>query len=390
MSRSFSRRRFIGGMSTAGIACCLGLPDVFAGSTRFPSFTQDEKLFDWSEWEKFRDNVQHPCLTIKSKDLAFARENIRRYEWARKYLRSVEDKAERYLNQLTDEFIVSMIEETTPGDPLWTPCPACRDQKRPYHPHGLWSWTVEKPELLICDICDTVFPNSRYPEDIAISTTWRKPQRLTFCGGESFPVFGYKNGRPSFTANIRSRKVQWMADYCSILSEAFLLTGNMEYGIKAKNILLRFAEVYPNWLVHVGYGEYADMDPRMASAFITNLPRPEICAPPNEPDNALWTGFWSAGRASGVGLESDFIRKVVKAYDLTCAGMLNGTASIYTDDEKRKIEKDLLLESTILLVCDKHINNKSVSNLAGARAGNDVLPKQACDSRRRKKNSLPV
>lgn len=349
-------------MSAAGVGCYLGLPDIFAGSIASHAPAGEEKLFDWSEWEKFRAKVQHPCLTIKGNDLAFARENIMRYEWAREYLRRVESKATRYLNQMTDEFLASMIEETTPGDPLWTPCPACRDQNKPYHPHGLWSWTVEKPELLTCDICGTVFPNDRYPEEIVVSTKWGKPQKITFCGGDAFPVFGYKNGRPSFTANIRSRKVQWMADYCSTLAEAFVLIGNIEYGIKAKNILLRFADVYPNWLVHVGYGEYADMDPRTASTRITNLPAPEICAPPNDPDNALWTGFWSAGRATGVGLESDFIRKVVKAYDLTCTGIIKGLDSIYTDDEKRKVERDLLLESTILLVCDKRINNKSVSN----------------------------
>jgi hypothetical protein len=44
-----------------------------------------------------------------------------------------------------------------------------------------------------------------------LQTRWRKPQKITFCGGDTFVIFGYKTGRPSFTANVRSQKVRWMA-----------------------------------------------------------------------------------------------------------------------------------------------------------------------------------
>ncbi len=125
-----------------------------------------------------------------------------------------------------------MIPETTPGDPLWTPCPACRDQ-----------------------------------------------------------------GKPEFAAACRA-------------------------------ILLRFAECYPNWLVHVGYGEHADMDPRAASLGINNLPEEELCPPPNTPDRRSHTGYWSAGRAGGVGMESGFVRQMVEAYDFTCAATDAGGAPI--------------------------------------------------------------
>lgn len=115
-------------------------------------------------------------------------------------------------------------------------------------------------------------------------------------------------------------------------------------------------------MIHVGYGEYADMDPRRAAPAITNLPMPELTPPPNQPDRQLWTGYWSAGRAGAVGLESDFIRKVVEAYDLTCTAKDLKGRSVYSEKEQLQIEKNLLLESTLLLVCDKKINNKSVSN----------------------------
>ncbi|MEO8960687.1 MAG: heparinase II/III family protein, partial [Ginsengibacter sp.] len=166
--------------------------------------------------------------------------------------------------------------------------------------------------------------------------------------------------------------------YCHTLAEAYILTGNIQYAISCKTILLRFADCYPNWLVHVGYGEYADMDPHIASMNINNLPEPEICPPPNIPDKSLWTGYWSAGRACGVGLESEFVRKWVAAYDLTCSAKDSTGNSIYTNEDQQKIEHDLLLESTILLINDKAINNKSVSNhsaaaLVGMCVGNPEL-----------------
>ena len=125
--------------------------------------------------------------------------------------------------------------------------------------------------------------------------------------------------------------------------------------------------------------------PALHPKTLHNLPEPEICPPPNKPDKSLWTGYWSAGRASGVGLESDFVRKVVTAYDLTCSAKDATGKPLYTNDDRQKIEHDLLLESTILLVCDKAINNKSVSNhsaagLVGMCVGNPELVRFALNS----------
>lgn len=362
MFRSLSRRKFVGGITTAGVGLYLGISPAIARRKSLTNPSDTEPLLDWSAWEQFRATVKHPCLTVKPGNLDFARENIRRYEWAGDYASRVERIIKRHFHLITPEFLEKMIEDTTPGDPLWTPCPACRDQGKPVHPHGLWTWEIENPDKLTCNMCGTVFPDSKYPEDIVLTTKWGKPQTITYCGGDPFIIFGYKNGRPSFSANIRSRKVQWIANYCHTLAEGYLLTGNQKYADGCRNILLRFADCYPSWLVHVGYGEYADMDPRIAAMNIDKLPYPELCPPPNVPDNSLWTGFWSAGRASGVGLESDFVRKVAAAYDLSCNAINPAGSPVYSENDKTRIEHDLLLESTILLVCDKVINNKSVSN----------------------------
>lgn len=354
---SIKRREFLQKISASALLLSPG----FALSGKPESIVQ-EPLLDWSLWEKYRKEVVHPALSIKAADIANARENIRRYRWAANYSENMMKVADHYLAFTRPESLRELIEEATPGDPLWTPCPSCRAKGKPVHPHGLWHWDIEAPDRITCTICEEVFPNEKFPEDIVLKTRWGKPQAISYYGGEPFVIFGFTQGRPSFTANIRSRKVQWIANYARILAEAFALTDKAEYALGVRNILLRLAECYPNWLVHVGYGEYADMDPKVAAQHIVGLPVPELTPPPNQPDKRLWTGFWSAGRASGVGLESDFVRKVAEAYDLTCSAAGNGGKPAYSEDEKIRIEKDLLLESTTLLVCDKQINNKSVSN----------------------------
>ncbi|MBI5820609.1 MAG: heparinase II/III family protein [Verrucomicrobia bacterium] len=325
-----------------------------------------DPLLDWSAWETHRDTVKHPCVMFKPADIARARENINRYAWAKSYASGVEKSAKRYLSRITPEFLTQMVPDTTPGDALWTPCPACRAKGKPVHPHGLWSWSLDDSEHIKCNVCGTLFPNDQYPEDVVLQTRWRKPQTISYCGGDTFVIFGYKTGRPSFTANVRARKVKWISGYCRSLAEAHLLTGKPEYARACRDILVRLAECYPTWLVHVGYGEYADMDPRIASQFINKLPEPELCPPPNKPNRRLHTGYWSAGRAGGVGMESGFVRQVVEAYDFTCTARDADGKPVYTDGDRRKIERDLLLESSILLVCDKAINNKSVSNRTAA------------------------
>jgi hypothetical protein len=325
-----------------------------------------EALFDWSDWEKYRTTVEHPSGAFKPADLARARENIQRYEWARNYASSLERTARATVGKLTPAYLVAMIPETTPGDSKFTPCPGCRDAAKPWHPHGQWSWSASSPDQLTCDVCRTVYPNDKYPEDIVLETTWQKPQRLTFYGGEPFVVFSYKTGRPSFSANIRARKISHMAGVCRTLAEAHLLTGKIEYAEGVRALLLRFAACYPNWLVHAGYGEYADMDPRIAAQFINQLPAPELCPPPNRPDRKLHTGYWTAGRATGGGQESGFVRRMVEAYDFTCTAQTKSGTPLYTDAERRLIERDLLLEGSVLLVADKQINNKSVGNRTAA------------------------
>jgi len=321
---------------------------------------QDEPLLDWSPWQEYRAGVKHPAATIKPTDLARARANLERYQWARSYRDGLDRGVKGWVAKITPELLEQMIPALTPGDTLFTPCPACRALGKPAHPHGQWKWSAADPEKLTCSVCGTVFPNDKYPENLVLKAKYGGGQSFTFYGGEPFRIFSYV-GRPSFSGNIRARKVGYMTQLCGRLAEAYALTGKTDYARAARLIMLRFAEVFPNWLVHVGYGEYADMDPHVAALNINHLPADELCPSPRGPDRRLHTGYWSAGRARAVGMEGTFVRQMVKAYEFTCEAQEDGKP-VFSQSDRLKIEKDLLLESTVLLVADKRVNNKSVGN----------------------------
>ena len=320
---------------------------------------------DWSDWEKHRDSVTHPATIIKPRDLARAKENLRRYGWARSYLDRLRERANEALAELTREYVERMIEWTTPG--CTGPCPACRAKGLPWHPNGQWRWSSSAPDQLTCSVCRTVFPNDEFPESVVVECRWGRGQKFSYVGGDTFECFGYRYARPSISGIIRGRKVSHMTGLLSTLATAYALTEEPRYARGAKAILLRFAEVFPEYLVLAGYGygEYAGMDPHVAAAHIDDLPEDELVYPPNRPNRKIYAGYWAASRIGTSGMDGGWVVRIAAAYDLTCTARENDLP-VYSDAEKRRIERDLLLESTYLAVCDPAINNKSVGNRAGA------------------------
>jgi hypothetical protein len=107
-----SRRRFLGNISMFGTGLFLGLPGVRSEVVGTEGFSpEEEPLHNWSDWEKFRNTISHPCLTIKPEDIKNSQINIRKHKWASEYAAGVERNAERYLHLMNEEFITAMIEE---------------------------------------------------------------------------------------------------------------------------------------------------------------------------------------------------------------------------------------------------------------------------------------
>lgn len=310
--------------------------------------------------------LDNPRGIIKRDDIIRARENVRRHSWAQRHLAALREECDPLLSRLSPEYLKEMIPDTTPLSNLLTPCPGCRDAGLPLLAHGKWNWNPEEPNRQTCGACGTTFPNEKHPESVVIQSRWGKPQTFTFDGGKTFPLFRYKTLRPSISGNLRARKVDWMIRKLQKIGELYALTGEPRYAEAAKRILVRLADVYPYWLVHSGYGEFADMDPKVAATHITNLPEDELVYPPNVPDRELFAGYWTAGRASGIGLEGIWVEMFTSAYDLTSGATTAEGKAIFRPEEKTAIKDSLLKESATLLYADKVINNKSINNRASA------------------------
>lgn len=303
--------------------------------------------------------VRPPSTLFKPQDLEVARGNIERHAWARRFLDDILESVD-VIRHLTRDDLNQWIPRETPNSELFTMCPAC--EAAPVHGH--YSWKPENPDQLICTTCGTVYPNSGYPEEVVFRTDFGGGQEITYYTGRHWDLIGFPFVS-SWTANIRARKCEYMARMARQFALAHVLTEEIGHAERARDILLRFADVYPGYMVHSGYGEFSDAPAGVAARNILDLPRPELVVPPNRPDGKLHVGYWMAGRATGVGMEGTFVSDVTIAYDLTRGARAAGRP-VYTRDARRKIERDLLLESTILLLADPAFNNKSATNRSAA------------------------
>jgi hypothetical protein len=104
-----------------------------------------------------------PCTLYKARDLENARENIRRYRWARRIV----DRWRRQVSFAMKQdraFFDGMITELTNWPTYGQNCPACVGKKSSMGECGLYKWSVADPDKLICKYCGTVYPNPKYPE----------------------------------------------------------------------------------------------------------------------------------------------------------------------------------------------------------------------------------
>ncbi len=316
-------------------------------------------VFDLGLWREYRGTVKHPATVYKADDIARAKRNVAQHAWAKKRLEAMEAALPAWWPG-DEAFLEKMIPATTPGAVIFTMCPHCE-----YSPaHGQYSWDPKDPEKLVCKGCGTVYPNEQYPEDMAIETAATGPQRLTYYGSKSWHFYDH-HIRSSWTGQIRLRKATYMASQTAAFAKVYALTGKLEHARQVRRLLLRFAEVYPNYLVHSGYGEYADLPPKVAAVAVNALPADEKNLPPNVPNRRLhpdWNGYWMCGRLACSGGEGHPVLDWAVAYDLTCDARDDSGGPVYSEDERVRIERDLLLESTYLMMADAGFNNKSITN----------------------------
>ncbi|MBT4817363.1 MAG: hypothetical protein HON70_16790, partial [Lentisphaerae bacterium] len=356
-------------MSRSSIIFNLCEVALMAGLAAFPVAAFGGMAYDdprdWTMWETYRSSVKHPCTLIKSEDLVRAKANMATHEWAQSYAARIRKNADAFVELMTPEYLATMAEIMTPG--CTGPCPECRAQGKRWHPNGQWGWSFHRPNELTCRVCKAVFPNEKHPESVAVPCTWDPRQVFTLYGGDTFTCFSYRYARPTFTGIIRARKFGFLSSQLQTLALSYALHDDPKYARAARAALLRVADVFPKYVVRAGYGygEFSNCDPHTASERINNLPNDELVYPPNKPDRRIHTGYWSASRVGSSGMDGGWLTRVTVAYDLTCEAR-DGDAPVYSEAERLRIERDVLLEGSYLAACDSSINNKSVGNRAGA------------------------
>lgn len=286
-------------------------------------------------------------------DLARARENLRRHGWALDLVAGLRAEVAATVAG-GRERIIDFISETTPAVILFTNCPRCSGNAI----HGHYDWDPAEPDVVTCTTCGAQYPDPEYPEDTVFRPTRAGAgQEISYHGGFGLDFRGFSL-HSSWSGQIRAHRVQYMTNQLRTLALLYAVTEEAAYGDTAAAILRRFAEVYPNYLVHSGYGEWTDLPPRVAAARLTALPDDEWTVAPNQPDRRLHAGYWMAGRATAVGMEGTFIGAAATAYDLV--------ADRLSTADRRLVEQDLLREGTHLLCADPAFNNKSVTNATAA------------------------
>ncbi len=154
--------------------------------------------------------IRYPCTMYKPGDLARARENIRRHDWARKLYGQIKSQAEYYLTMDRDR-MRSFISEQTPL--VTVVCPNCGCG--PWYAYSL----INHGDTLQCTDCKTTWDWD--PEDS--SETW------------------------NIQAVVRTYRLKYILGGLESAGVVYGIERDARYAGKAAVLIERFAEVFRNY-----------------------------------------------------------------------------------------------------------------------------------------------
>ncbi len=310
--------------------------------------------------------------------------NIENADWARSLASSMRASADRIVSQPAG-YVDQMISELTPWYDYGMTCPNCvGKQSQEGIGHGLLDWDATDPDKLTCRECGHVYPSEQYPETARLVMP-RSGQTLTFYLNEKERAnpdnrtgeLAYKwVNRPmhmSFTGLIRQNKALYLLGSLENLAVTWHLTGDPRYAVRTREILVRFAECYRNWLYHDYWNSVADADPLYAAWHDDNLKlemKRHLTTNAFRGDTlgkaAMLQNFWGGGRLHPSTDHISLIYGVALAYDLTADARDAGGAPVWTDAQKEKVERDLFLEW--IFTGEKYLGGPNEAKLTNNKA----------------------
>ncbi|MBT7298798.1 MAG: hypothetical protein HN849_04765, partial [Victivallales bacterium] len=273
--------------------------------------------------------VTHPCGLYKVADVARAKRNIEKHDWAKGVLRSLTSAADFWM-RIPDDQLSHWIPELTPFRVV--DCPKCGAGWR-----FAWSGGYDKLE---CRKCDFYWPHPDYPE--TESETFADPvggtQIIPYYKGKASTVYGSSMKEVyRLSGHLRYRRLGRVS-LAGAMGKVYALTGEKKYAERTRAVLLRLAEVYPHYLPHDWNRVFPDY---------RNLQSGKLCG-------------W---KLSDAGI---FIQ-LAAAYDLTY------NSGVYSDEDKVKIEEGCFREFARLMVATSPrgccVNDGPTAMGGGALAG---------------------
>ena len=305
--------------------------------------------------------IDHPVLYTEA-DLARARANAKSSAWAAGWVKNQVSLAE-YVVEQPAGWIEAMIPKESPAHGYGFTCPKCvGDKSQEAVGYSLAGWNYKEPDVIACTACGQRFPDPAYPETATLEIP-RRGERITYylndaeradpddrTGDLAWHWVGYPI-HVSFTGLIREEKIGFMRGAAQACAFAYAFTGKPEFALSARDILVRYAQCYRNWLYRDYWDTYADCDPMYAAWHDKDLPlewkrhlSEQAYAKDTVDKAAMRQTYWGAGRVHPSTDSISGLTMLALAYDLTCEAVDADGIALWTADQRRLVERDLLLE----------------------------------------------
>ena len=329
--------------------------------------------------------VPHPCLRIRDENLAVARANIRRHDWAKGLYDGLVSLADHYAYR-APALMDTMIPALTPLHVYGTFCPVC-EADNTYR----MRWNYRDPERLVCFHCGAVMTDGTFPETGRLElprsgqvyTYYVRPEEEgdpEFTTGRNAYEWAGRKVHSSYQGAIRQCKAHHMPGVARALAIVYRLTGEDRYARAACTVLKRFAEVYPTYLFHDYWNTYMDCDPLYACELMARdegVGRYEVNACPDQnagsgmKSGKLIQTFWGCGRMTtgGVQAEALHLLDLTEALDLLWDACDTRGIPFLSAAERETVVRDLVIEGLFTFTHWEGINNK----VAGCRVGEVAL-----------------
>lgn len=318
-----------------------------------------------------RVRVAHPVM-LTEEQVAQARRNIGKRAWTKAWLKGVHEIADYAVSQPSG-YVEEMIPELTPTNPYGLTCPRCVGKKsQEGMGYRTSEWDYRHPEVIRCTACGQTYPNPRYPETGSLVCP-RRGQTFTFYVNDEerrhprdrSGRYAWKwVGKPvhsSFSGFVRGRKILFMTSALKSLALVYRFTDDLRYAERAVRILERLAHCYRHWLYHDFYDTIADCDPLYAAWHDRELKlvwKRHLCGmayggvtyETGSVDDTvnraqMLATYFGCGRIhpSTDAIES-CMGPICLAYDLTYNARRTDGKPLWTEELRRQVEKDLILE----------------------------------------------